>query len=366
MKTILFVLMPILILAQNQLPDTLFLVDGRSVPSIISYLENSKVYFIYSGGRNESIIMEAIDKIYLEDLGIVYTAKDKFIAEEDYIQSTIEKRYEKLLLQKRIDDEITKLSEVSAPGVDIQISDTEHPLPETSFSRKLSNRWAFGVLYVPYYSGQVYEVIRSNHSFQPQISTFGYVINEISLEAQLAYAITQNIWATFETNYTSSYQDSRYENHYRSQHYSSDNGSIRTVGLKMFDFSLGLKYYFNNVIIERVNIYALCGFGKQLAFAQNKYEQLFNVQDPRPIVEDNIEGFTEDLNSPWHFNFGFGAEYYFNKSFSVTSNIKFLYSSSSGKYDLRYFLGSETQTSVEEQKFSDFKTRIGIGLNFYF
>ena len=80
--------------------------------------------------------------------------------------------------------------------------------------------------------------------------------------------------------------------------------------------------------------------------------------------EDNIEEFTEELNSPWHFNFGFGAEYFFNESLSLNSNIRVLYSSSSGEYNSRYVYKTESSSRVEERSFTNFSTKIGLGLNF--
>ncbi|RPI67008.1 MAG: hypothetical protein EHM47_15525, partial [Ignavibacteriales bacterium] len=145
-----------------------------------------------------------------------------------------------------------------------------------------------------------------------------------------------------------------------------DNGSLSKSDLTLLDFTLGIKYYFKNIMPEQVRVYAVAGLGKQFAFAEEKYEQLF--QDPSPIIisEDNGEEFIEDSNSPFYFNLGFGAEYFFNESLSLTSNIRFFYSTFEAKYNSRQITEFETYTTSNELKESDFITRVGLGLNFYF
>jgi hypothetical protein len=227
-------------------------------------------------------------------------------------------------------------------------------------------KWSFGILYVPYFSGTNYRVVTIDNGYNPpSIYIYNIVNNETNMEAQLSYGITPELRATIDAGYTSSFVEERSETHYTNLDYSNDYGIINTIGLKLLDFNLGLKYYFGKFFSDKVNIYALAGFGKQIAFAQNEYKNLY-PDEIQYIQEDNLEEFTEDLNSPWHFNIGFGAEYFFNESLSLTSNIRILYSSAYGKYNYRYVYASTSSTREEEYTKSDFITRIGLGLNFYF
>jgi hypothetical protein len=283
------------------------------------------------------------------------------------VKDFVEERLIKINDKRVVNAELQRLSLQPAGDQQIEIQPGVYP-PSVNLLKlkRQTNKWSFGVLYVPYYSGTTYRVIRNNGNPPNDPEIYTVVDNQVNLEAQLAYGITPELKISFDAGYTSSFSDSKYEYHQRSSNYEYDQGSVSTVGLKMLDFNIGLKYYFKNIIAEEVSIYAAAGFGKQIAFAQNKYEVLFQEPTPGVITEDNIEEYTEELNSPWHFNIGFGAEYFFNESLSLTSNIRVLYSSATGKYNSRHIYQTDSSTENQEKTFREFSTRIGIGLNFYF
>ena len=163
-----------------------------------------------------------------------------------------------------------------------QILINHAPLPNSyppaivsPIGKSQTNKWSFGVLYVPYYTGNVYTVYRNGNN-PPEPNIYTYVENQISLEAQLAYAITPELRATFDAGYSSTFSESRNELHQSNSGNSYDQGSISTVGLKLLDFNLGLKYYIKNIIIEKVSIYAAASFGKQIAFAQNEISTIIH------------------------------------------------------------------------------------------
>jgi len=366
MKTLILLLFPFLILAQNQLPDTLFLVDGRVAACLITSIDGERIYFNYDNNRSESVIFPALQKVSVESFGTVFLAGKWQNTDANKVNAFAEERLIKINDQRAIDQELQRLS--------LQSTLNDPPAPQTysyppaivsPFGKRQTNKWSFGVLYVPYYSGNTYTVIRRTN-YPPDPEIYSFVQNQINMETQLAFGITPELKATFDAGYTSSLSESRYEFHQNYSGNSNNQGSISTVGLKLLDFNLGLKYYFKNIITEKVSIYATASIGKQIAFAQNEYQQLFSEPLPGLVNEDNIEEFTEELNSPWHFNFGFGAEYFFNESLSLNSNIRVLYSSSSGEYNSRYVFGTESRTLVQEKSFKNFSTKIGLGLNFYF
>lgn len=366
MKTLLLILLPLLTFAQNQLPDTLYLIDGRTAPCLITAIDGERIYFNYDNNRSESVILPALQKVSVESFGTVFLEGKWQNTEVNKVNAFAEDRLVKINHQRAVDQELQRLS-LQSSNIDQSAPQPNNypPAIVSPIGKYQTNKWSFGVLYVPYYSGNVYTVYRNGNN-PPEANIYTYIENQISLEAQLAYGITPELRATFDAGYSSTFSESRNELHQSNSGNSYDYGSISTVGLKLLDFNLGLKYYINNIIIEKVSIYAAASFGKQIAFAQNEYQQLFTEPIPGLVNEDNIEEFTEDLNSPWHFNFGFGAEYFFNESLSLNSNIRVLYSSSSGEYNSRYVYETESRTQVEERSYTDFSTKIGIGLNFYF
>ncbi len=366
MKTLLLLLLPVFSFAQNQLPDTLFLVDGRSTTCLITSIDDSKIYFNYSNNAKEFVVMQALERVFLESFGNIYEVGKGFTTKENILNDFIDKRIVKIKEQQEVNEELKRLSLTPVKEVEIEKNIKPEKFEFTPlFKIKDYKKWSFGILYVPYNSGKVYNVSR-NSSYQTDPSVYYSIESELNMEAQLTYGITQDLRIILDAGYKSNSNEFRYEYHYSNPNYESNQGSISTVGLKMLDFNLGLKYYFKNILTEKVNIFALLGFGKQIAFAQNKYEQLFLNPQPNTINEDNIEEFTKELNSPWHFNIGFGAEYFFNESLSLTSNIRVLYSSATGKYNARYIAENETTTRMQELTNRDFVTRIGLGLNFYF
>ncbi len=218
-------------------------------------------------------------------------------------------------------------------------------------------KWSFGVLYVPYYSGTVFNRdVYSNHDI------YSVSENKTDLEAELTYGFPV-FRVSFTAGYSSSYESEHYEDH-SSGGYS--NGYRITMGLKMIDFTIGFKSYFGNFHVERVSVYVEAGFGKQFAFAENNYEQLFVEPQPGEVNEDNSGEYIQELNSPWHLNFGFGAEYFFNESLSLKSNIRVLYSSVSGSFNSLHITENNEQYATDETTFRYFTTKIGLGLNFYF
>ncbi len=359
MKTLLILLLPVLSLAQTQFPDTLFLVDGRSYPCLITSISDDWFYFDYPGAKGQSIIKEALQNVSIDKLGKIYNSEKGFVVDEDIVMEFIDNRSEKMKKDNKIREELNKFGKGSEKD-DISkiplVSSSGHNLYE-------SKKWSFGILYVPYYSGTIYEVIRGD-IYYPAPQVYAYSNNQINIEAQLAYGIN-NLRFTFDAGYTSSFNEERSEYHYRNDTEIND-GYKSTLGLKLFDFNLGIKYYFGDFITEGTGIYAEAGFGKQIAFAQNEYKLLYPIPGQGVIKEDNIEEFTEELNSPWHFNIGFGAEYFFNSSLSLKSNIRLLYTSSTGKYNSRYVTDFENRTYSSENTFRNFSTKIGIGLNYYF
>jgi hypothetical protein len=363
MKTIICFLFPVLLLAQNSLPDTLVLIDGRTFPCLITSMSDAKVDMIYSNNKNETVVLKAITFLNIENLGMVYMDEHGITMELDKINLFLENRMQQITDNEMIQQDLLKLSVVSGNEQTGVIGSNQLTNLSKQFEMK---KWSFGVLFIPYYSGRIYEIIYYSGSYPPEFYTGSFATNEINMQGQLAYAPASNFMLTLDVTYTSSYTERSSESHTRSQYYEYDSGIKTTDGLYLFDFSLGVKYYLLKFLPGNVNIYALAGFGKQFASADASQENLFPDPGPVPIVDDNLEEYLEGLNSPWHMDFGFGVEYLFNESLSLNSNIRFIYASVSSEYDYRYVSEFETNTQSIEYSNSEFLTRIGLGLNFYF
>lgn len=353
MKSLILLLFPILLFGQLPYPDTLVLSNGKEYPCLITSISDSKIDMIYANNKSESVILKAVDQINSEGLGIVYKSSHGYETDLQQVEALVEDR------NKQREEELAILSALESNDGTEAMSNGGI-IKETEENRN----WSFGVLYVPYYSGTKYVINYYNYNPPSTPVTYAFAEFETNLEGQLSYGIGSSLRVTLDAAYSSSFAETRYERH-RTGNYPDDYGTLSTLDLKLFDFTMGVKYYFKDIITGKVSIYVLAGFGKQFAFAESKQEELF-LTDPVYTVQDNASEYLEDLNSPWHFNLGFGAEYFFNESLSLTSNIRVLYSAVSSKYNYKFISEFDTETRSEEYSSSDVITRFGLGLNFYF
>ncbi len=369
MKYFAILLLSITTFAQQPYPDTLYLTSGKSYPCMVTSIEGNKVGFIYANDIEEWTILKAIEKISLEKYGIIFSDKSGFTRDIDTLNNFIDERLSKIEEKKIIKKEQERLSAISRGDSSVINDKTnlEKIIKLNKHSRQTRfNRWSFGVLYVPYYSGIVY-TLEDGYPASSQRNIYGSGVNQTNMEAQLSFALEEEFRLTFDIGYTTSYYETRYENHSRDNSgYSYDSGSLNKNDLSLFDFNLGFKYYFKNIIAEKVSVYALFAIGKQIASADEEYQQLYSNQTSNEITQNNEKEFMEDMNSPFHYNLGFGAEYFFNESLSLTSNIRFIYSKIAAKYDSRTISTNNDYSSTEDYKKSNFVTRVGLGLNFYF
>ena len=366
MKAVICLLFPVLIFAQSSFPDNLLLTDGRTYPCLVTSIDDTKVDFLYLNNKSESLVLKAVDQLTIEELGLVYSAGQGFAKDVDQIKKYVDERMEKIAEEQLVQQELLKLSAVSNSDQIGEADSTE--LAEYFEYQKpfQMKKWSFGVLLIPYYSGRVYSVIQYYGQNPPEVYINSFAENEINMQGQLSYGILSNIMVTLDVAYSSTYSEYTSEYHRRNEFEDYDSGIKSTNGLYMFDFTLGLKYYFLEFFPNDVNIYALLGFGQQFASAEVTEEDLYPGPEPDPIIEDNMAEYLEGMNSPWHLDFGFGVEYLFNESISLNSNIRFIYASISSEYDYRYITEFETVNRTFEYSSSEFITRIGLGINFYF
>ncbi|MCL6494184.1 MAG: hypothetical protein K6T54_05310 [Ignavibacterium sp.] len=346
MKYLIFLFVPVLIFSQNNHTDKLYLLDGKEYPCTVTSLDDNKISFLYLENRNESIIWDALDKLEIENFGIVYQKGKGFNSDYDLVKNFVKERANKILSKKNkeellINSEIAKLNSDSPTA----------------------KKWSMGVLFVPYYSGEVNQVIVD--IYPPYVVVYNSTTNEINMEWFLNFSVTEQFSFIFDFSYNSDYYETKVIQSRFTNYDTTKYGVFDNKGIKKLNIHLGGKFYFFKKIPETVNIFALAGFGRQFAFAERSNIDL--IQSPgSPIVESNEADFLENINSLWKLYLGFGAEYYLNNSLSIISQVRFLYSSSSGKLNIRYKDDYTTRTTSSEVKLSNWITRIGLGLNFYF
>ena len=73
MKVILFLLIPVIIIAQTpDYPDTLYLKSGKIHPCFITKIDNNAIKLIYKKNVQSSSGLNLVDKIYLEQFNIIF------------------------------------------------------------------------------------------------------------------------------------------------------------------------------------------------------------------------------------------------------------------------------------------------------
>lgn len=221
------------------------------------------------------------------------------------------------------------------------------------------NKWSFGVLFIPYYSGENYyynfEVRTTNISFTI-ISAF-----ESKMESQFSYSISENLLIMGDFSFYSNYAVTNINDYSGNYNFVLD----QTEDMQIVSFNFGIKYYFYNNFLNKVKPYFIGGIGKQFAFVDNKYK---NIPYPGYIsnYKDNSNQFLEEINSPYLLNLGFGTEYFFNKSLSLNANIRFYYSTSSSIFEYESNYDIYYTHRIEEIKNSEIIKKVGLGVNFYF
>ncbi len=344
MKKLLFLLLSLLTYAQSPYPDTLFLKDGRTFPCQVTQINESRATVTYSKDIIRVVFIPAVQRISLEECGTIYSSTSGFVEDLDSINAYIDKR-------------LIKIKEEEAKN-DSSMKDNSKQI------LALTKKWSFGILLIPNYSGMIYDIYYNPYSTYEsstfEVSTYGHNTNQINMEGQFSYSVSENTRLTFNITYTSTSNEIKDEYHNTSTDLIYNSGDLTTRGLDLIDLSLGLKYYFTDLSLEKVTAYTFGGIGKQFASVKYEYKNLYTNTQSSSTNEE--EEYLSDLNSPWHLNLGFGVEYFFNESLSLTSVFYFQYSNISTTY--KY--SGQNSNSSKEYSYSDIITSIGVGANFYF
>ncbi len=349
MKELVFVLFPLMLFAQNPiLPDTLVLKTGKVYPCLVTDINESVVRVIYRNNRRSASGMKQIEQIMMDKMGVVYQADRGFLISPDSVETYLARLDSSALLNKGEKQERRKKTFFPEEG------------------KQQINRWSFGIVYVPYYSGKIFTFTRDPY-YSTNITLDSYSNSRTFMEGQFSFLLDPQFRITLNIGFNTSYSQEKDELYfsYLNQGGGTNTGNIVTENLKIFDLTLGLKYYLKELVNHKVSAYIIGGVGKQIASFNYETKELFEPTSSSTL-DDNLSEFIKDLNSPIHLNLGFGTEYAFNESISLFSSIRFIYLRRSGLYDYRYVSSTQIQTGTKNYKNSEIVTYIGLGFNFYF
>lgn len=371
MKVLLFLLIPIITFAQDfNFSDSLILKKGIRKACFVRKLDKTKAEILY--GKDELAVVPFImmSELKIDKLGTVYSQSSGLLLPEDSITRYLSNRNN----QRENEIKNRKIAEAFRRQEMMDSAEKAMDLLESTtgeYKGGNPNRWSFGITYIPNFESNTY-YISDNYYSPPQVEVRVSSAKETLFEGQFTYLVIPDLRLTLDLGYSNAYEENGYEEHREipinssTYHY----GRTNINSLKLFTFDLGLKYNITRILNQKVSAFILAGIGKQYAFAKSETKYPFTTTSLTDYYEYNTEEFIEDLNSPFHINLGFGAEYFFNKSLSIFSNIRFYYTSVDTKYEYRsintWNSNAEMRSGSTTVKLSDVYTRIGIGMNFYF
>lgn len=98
----------------------------------------------------------------------------------------------KIAEQHKVNEELHRLSFENENNDQNVVQPGVYPLLQEKYLFDNDKKWSFGILYVPYYSGTSYTVLRqSGYPTEPEV--YSNVENQTNFEAQLTYSILSDL-----------------------------------------------------------------------------------------------------------------------------------------------------------------------------
>jgi len=197
-----------------------------------------------------------------------------------------------------------------------------------------------------------------------------YTATKSSLNLELSYRFLPKLSAYIQSGWTRNYNRYRKKNYFIYDDDYNDNDSSgydMTSSISTFKLIVGTRLYFSKYDIKIVQPFLIAEIGKQFAWAIDKYEDLYPPEEPTSSSDDNYEEYLEGKYSPIFGVFGLGAEYYFNESLSIFTNVRFIYRETYAAYWENTQYNSYYDEREETREYWDIEvnTRVGFGLRFY-
>jgi len=242
------------------------------------------------------------------------------------------------------------------------------------------NRFAFGVAFVPYYSGTTYLV-----QFDP-LRSYGdnsleWEVNQKShseLQAAGQFNISKKIAIEFALTYNGNREKHNITYVETKEKRIGTTDSITTITNEFHDriydtrkllIQLGLLYYFKRPQVKQASPFFFLEIGRSIAHPDKPLSSLNLPSKDYDVREkNNLKEFERDINSPWQLALGGGAEYFFNDALSLKAFIRWQFVNHRGTFKI---IKEDDWTLIKKSytnkiQWTEFETSAGIGFNFYF
>ncbi len=237
-------------------------------------------------------------------------------------------------------------------------------------------KFSFGIAYVPYYSGTDYLVQYNPLQNSKKVLEWEAVSRSFTeLQGTFRVHVTRRVTFALNVSYNGYSEDQSVK--YSVVDVEIDTSVINTATsfTQKYDFRqlkvrFGALWYLKRPESKRTAPFVTFGMDKIFAWTKSRLPDSRNPIFPNMEIksDDNASEFVRDLNSPWGFDLGFGAEYFFNNSLSLNAFVSwYVFFRQATLKIVQDDEWSSTRTSYSNQvKRTDHETHIGLGLNFYF
>lgn len=357
MKIIIFILLVGVLYAKNiQKPDSLVSTNNKGVNANIISIDDNIVK-IETNKKQSDYLLESIDKIFVDTLGEVYNKKNGFIIKLTQLQNFLNSRYKNVIKEKeRLRESINKQN-IKSNQNNVRVNNL------LQIKNSGNKKWSFSIIYsLGHKQIENYNFILSSIKPTPFVSLI-YQTSTGEFESELTYKVFNSLQVAAFLGYSSA----SFNRRITTESDAYKNGIEEQNTLNRFLFEIGLKYYLGKLLLNNVTAFIVGTIGKQYAFSNTYSNTLFINPSYVYIIEDNSDSFIEDLNSPLLLTLGFGAEYFFNKSLSISGLLRYSYSDVSSEYHSKATSPSGSIV-INKRTVRNAKLvyRTGLGINFYF
>ncbi len=237
-------------------------------------------------------------------------------------------------------------------------------------------KFSFGIAYVPYYSGTDYFVQYNPLQNSEKVLEWEAVSRSFTeLKGTFRVHVTRRVALALSVSYNGFSEDqsvkySIVDVEIDTSIVNKDVSFVQKNASRRLKVRFGTLWYLKLPKAGRTAPFVTLGVDKVFAWSKLRLPDSSNPVFPDIEIksEDNASEFARNLNSPWGFDVGFGAEYFFNTSLSLTAFLRWyvLFREATLKI-VQDNEWSSIRTSYSNRvKRTDHETHIGLGLNFYF
>ncbi len=257
--------------------------------------------------------------------------------------------------------------------------DTVHVSSNQSLPLKF-HRFAFGIAFVPYYSGTTY-LVQIDPLRNYDDNSLEWEVDQKShseLQASGQFNISPKLAILLSLSYNGNREKHNINYVETEEKRIGSTDSIKTItndfyeriyDTRKFLIQLGLMYYFKIPQVKQTSPFLFLEIGRSFAHPNKPLSSLnFNYEDDDIKEKNNLKEFEREINSSWQFALGGGAEYFFNNSLSLKAFIRWQFVNHRGTFKIiKENNWTLTRTSYKNKvRWTEFETSAGIGFNFYF